>query len=88
MANSEQSANTRSRPKARESNRTVSVVDRLVSALGRNIAGGAVLIGLLRLWHAELPPPTSTRDRDRFASYFEPDAVIVDDLPNGKRSTC
>ncbi len=40
MANSEQSANSRSKSKTRESARAVSVVDRLVSALGRDIAGG------------------------------------------------
>ena len=40
MANSEQSRNSRTKSKTRESARAVSVVDRLVSALGRDIAGG------------------------------------------------
>jgi GntR family transcriptional regulator, galactonate operon transcriptional repressor len=40
MANSEQSAKARSKTKDREPVRAASVVDRLVSALGRDIAGG------------------------------------------------
>jgi GntR family transcriptional regulator, galactonate operon transcriptional repressor len=40
MATSEQLENARSKSKTRQSARTVSVVDRLVSALGRDIAAG------------------------------------------------
>jgi GntR family transcriptional regulator, galactonate operon transcriptional repressor len=40
MANSEQSGNSRPKTKTSKSARAVSVVDRLVSALGRDIAGG------------------------------------------------
>jgi len=60
MANSEQSANTRSRPKARESTRSVSVVDRLVSALGRNIAGG--------VWKPDETLPTEPELAHRFGA--------------------
>lgn len=60
MANSEQSANTRSRPEARESTRSVSVVDRLVSALGRDIAGG--------VWKPDETLPTEPELAHRFGA--------------------
>ncbi len=60
MLNSKQSANTRLKPKAREATRSVSVVDRLVSALGRNIAGG--------VWKPEETLPTEPELAHRFGA--------------------
>lgn len=60
MLNSKQSGNTRLKPKAREAIRSVSVVDRLVSALGRNIAGG--------VWKPEETLPTEPELAHRFGA--------------------
>ena len=60
MLNSKQSGNTRSKPKTREAIRSVSVVDRLVSALGRNIAGG--------VWKPEETLPTEPEMAHRFGA--------------------
>jgi GntR family transcriptional regulator, galactonate operon transcriptional repressor len=60
MANSEQSVNSRSITKDRESNRSRSVVDRLVSALGRDIAGG--------VWKPDETLPTEPELSHRFGA--------------------
>lgn len=60
MLNSKQSGNTRLKPKAREATRSVSVVDRLVSALGRSIAGG--------IWKPEETLPTEPELAHRFGA--------------------
>lgn len=60
MANSEKPANSRSKPKARESTRSISVVDRLVCALGRDIAGG--------VWKPDETLPTEPEIAHRFGA--------------------
>src|SRR5580658_7839702 len=60
MANSEPPTNSRAKPKARDSTRSVSVVDRLVSALGREIASG--------VWKPEQTLPTEPELAHRFGA--------------------
>jgi GntR family transcriptional regulator, galactonate operon transcriptional repressor len=60
MANSEQPANSRSKPKGRESTRSVSVVDRVVCALGRDIASG--------VWKPDEALPTEPELAHRFGA--------------------
>jgi DNA-binding FadR family transcriptional regulator len=60
MANSEPPTNSRAKPKAHASTRSVSVVDRLVSALGREIASG--------VWKPEQTLPTEPEIAHRFGA--------------------
>jgi GntR family transcriptional regulator, galactonate operon transcriptional repressor len=60
MANSESPTNSRAKPKARASTRSASVVDRLVSALGRDIAGG--------VWKPDETLPTEPEIAHRFGA--------------------
>jgi DNA-binding FadR family transcriptional regulator len=60
MASSEQSTNSRSKTKTRESARAVSVVDRLVSSLGRDIASG--------VWNPDQTLPTEPELAHRFGA--------------------
>src|SRR6202046_5304886 len=60
MANSESPTNSRAKPKERESIRSASVVDRLVSALGRDIAGG--------VWKPDETLPTEPEIAHRFGA--------------------
>jgi GntR family galactonate operon transcriptional repressor len=60
MANSESTANSRAKPKARASTRSASVVDRLVFALGRDIAGG--------VWKPDQTLPTEPEIAHRFGA--------------------
>jgi GntR family transcriptional regulator, galactonate operon transcriptional repressor len=60
MANSDQSAHPRSKTRHRESTRSVSVVDGLVSALGRDIASG--------VWKPDETLPTEPEIAHRFGA--------------------
>ena len=60
MANSESPTNSRAKPKARASTRSASVVDRLVFALGRDIAGG--------VWKPDETLPTEPEIAHRFGA--------------------
>src|SRR6202790_4129631 len=60
MADSEPPTHSRAKPKARASTRSVSVVDRLVSAIGREIASG--------VWKPEQTLPTEPELAHRFGA--------------------
>src|ERR1700722_6697414 len=60
MADSEPPTHSRARPKARASTRSISVVDRLVSAIGREIASG--------VWKPEQTLPTEPDLAHRFGA--------------------
>src|ERR1700722_3604741 len=60
MADSEPPTHSRARPKARASTRSISVVDRLVSAIGREIASG--------VWKPEQTLPTEPELAHRFGA--------------------
>src|ERR1700676_95524 len=60
MADSEPPTNSRAKPKTRASTRSVSVVDRLVSAIGREIASG--------VWKPEQTLPTEPELAHRFGA--------------------
>jgi DNA-binding FadR family transcriptional regulator len=60
MADSEPPTHSRAKPKARASTRSISVVDRLVSAIGREIASG--------VWKPEQTLPTEPELAHRFGA--------------------
>src|SRR6202049_4019933 len=60
MADSEPPTHSRAKPKARASTRSLSVVDRLVSAIGREIASG--------VWKPEQTLPTEPELAHRFGA--------------------